>query len=264
MTDLIDDLKWRGLISQTTDERELREALKKPITLYLGTDPTAPSIHVGNLVVLLVLRRFQLAGHHTLPLIGGATGLVGDPSGKNEERTLNTTDVVEQWVKDNQVAIESGLRAELVEDFIGGLKNLFAEHYIEIPDEKVDVAEELAVKVTELEEQMEARAAQLATITEELNKAKKHEAIRKICEGLTEVQVEKMKSLAEGVEFTTEGEFDNKLAVIRENYFPTKVQVNSEVKEIQKTTVSEEPEVAQVNGIMSHYVKALSKTAPKA
>ncbi|MSY93102.1 MAG: tyrosine--tRNA ligase, partial [Actinobacteria bacterium] len=99
MTDLIDDLKWRGLISQTTDERELREALKKPITLYLGTDPTAPSIHVGNLVVLLVLRRFQLAGHHTLPLIGGATGLVGDPSGKNEERTLNTTDVVEQWVK---------------------------------------------------------------------------------------------------------------------------------------------------------------------
>jgi tyrosyl-tRNA synthetase len=64
-----------------------------------GTDPTAPSIHVGNLVVLLVLRRFQLAGHHTLPLIGGATGLVGDPSGKNEERTLNTTEVVEQWVK---------------------------------------------------------------------------------------------------------------------------------------------------------------------
>jgi len=97
-TDLLDDLKWRGLISQTTDEKELREALKKPITLYLGTDPTAPSIHVGNLVVLLVLRRFQLAGHHTLPLVGGATGLVGDPSGKNEERTLNTTDVVEQWV----------------------------------------------------------------------------------------------------------------------------------------------------------------------
>ena len=96
--DLLDDLKWRGLISQTTDEKELREALKKTITHYLGTDPTAPSIHVGNLVVLLVLRRFQLAGHHTLPLVGGATGLVGDPSGKNEERSLNTTDVVAQWV----------------------------------------------------------------------------------------------------------------------------------------------------------------------
>ena len=98
MADLLDDLKWRGLIAQTTDESALRDALKKPITVYLGTDPTAPSIHVGNLVVLLVLRRFQLAGHHTIPLVGGATGLVGDPSGKNEERTLNTTDIVEQWV----------------------------------------------------------------------------------------------------------------------------------------------------------------------
>jgi len=98
MADFLDDLKWRGLIAQTTDESALRDALKKPITVYLGTDPTAPSIHVGNLVVLLVLRRFQLAGHHTIPLVGGATGLVGDPSGKNEERTLNTTDIVEQWV----------------------------------------------------------------------------------------------------------------------------------------------------------------------
>ena len=98
MTDLIDDLKWRGLIAQTTDEEALREALKKPITLYLGTDPTAPSIHVGNLVVLLVLRRFQLAGHNAIALVGGATGLVGDPSGRNEERSLNTTEVVGQWV----------------------------------------------------------------------------------------------------------------------------------------------------------------------
>jgi tyrosyl-tRNA synthetase len=96
--DLLDDLKWRGLVAQTTDENALREALKKPITLYIGFDPTAPSIHVGNLVVLFVLRRFQLAGHHPLPLVGGATGLVGDPSGKNEERSLNTTEVVEQWV----------------------------------------------------------------------------------------------------------------------------------------------------------------------
>jgi tyrosyl-tRNA synthetase len=96
--DLIDDLKWRGLIAQTTDEAALRESLKKPTTLYIGFDPTAPSIHVGNLVVLLVLRRFQLAGHNPIPLVGGATGLVGDPSGKNEERTLNTTEIVEQWV----------------------------------------------------------------------------------------------------------------------------------------------------------------------
>ncbi len=97
--ELIADLKWRGLFAQSTDEKALSEALKKPTTLYIGFDPTAPSLHVGNLVVLLALRRFQLAGHIPIALVGGATGLIGDPSGKNEERTLNTTDVVAAWVE---------------------------------------------------------------------------------------------------------------------------------------------------------------------
>ena len=96
---LIDDLRWRGLLAQSTDEKALAESLKSPVTLYVGFDPTAPSLHVGNLVVLLVLRRFQLAGHNPLALVGGATGLVGDPSGKNEERTLNSSDVVAEWVE---------------------------------------------------------------------------------------------------------------------------------------------------------------------
>ncbi|CAB4829997.1 unannotated protein [freshwater metagenome] len=95
---LIEDLRWRGLVAQSTDEAALLESLKKPITLYIGFDPTAPSLHVGNLVVLLVLRRFQLAGHNPIALVGGATGLVGDPSGRNDERTLNSTEVVEEWV----------------------------------------------------------------------------------------------------------------------------------------------------------------------
>ncbi len=95
---LIEDLRWRGLLAQSTDEPALQEALKKPITLYVGFDPTAPSLHAGNLVVLLVLRRFQLAGHNPIALVGGATGLVGDPSGKNEERSLNSSEIVEGWV----------------------------------------------------------------------------------------------------------------------------------------------------------------------
>ena len=95
---LLEDLRWRGLIAQSTDEKALKEALARPTTLYIGFDPTAPSLHVGNLVVLLILRRFQLAGHSPIALVGGATGLVGDPSGKNEERTLNTEEVVGEWV----------------------------------------------------------------------------------------------------------------------------------------------------------------------
>jgi tyrosyl-tRNA synthetase len=96
--DLLADLRWRGLIAQTTDLKALEEAMAKPITLYLGVDPTAPSMHLGNLVVCLVLRRFQLAGHKPIPLVGGATGLVGDPSGRNEERSLNDESIVADWV----------------------------------------------------------------------------------------------------------------------------------------------------------------------
>lgn len=95
---LIEDLRWRGLLAQSTDETALVIALKNPITLYVGFDPTAPSLHAGNLVVLLALRRFQLAGHNPIALVGGATGLVGDPSGKSDERTLNSTEIVEGWV----------------------------------------------------------------------------------------------------------------------------------------------------------------------
>ena len=172
--------------------------------------------------------------------------------------------VVEQWMEQNQVAIETGLRAELTEDFINGLKTLFAEHYIEIPEEKVDVAEELAVKVVELEEAAAAVEAEKAALVEELNSAKKNIAIRKICEGLTETQIAKMKSLAEGVEFTTEGDFNNKLATIRENYFPAN-KVTSEVKKIQETTVSEDAEeTVEAHGLMKHYVQAITKTAAKA
>ena len=96
---LLDDLEWRGLIAQSTDREALIKDLEAgPVSFYLGFDPTAPSLHVGNLVVLLVMRRFQLAGHKPLPLVGGATGLVGDPSGRNEERSLNSDEVVAEWV----------------------------------------------------------------------------------------------------------------------------------------------------------------------
>ncbi len=171
--------------------------------------------------------------------------------------------VVEEWVSQNEVAIESGLKAEIVEDFINGLKNLFNEHYIEIPEEKVDVTEELAARIAELEEQAAIREAQLQSVNEDLNTGKKEKAIVRACEGLTKVQAEKLKSLAESVEFTTEGDFDNKLAVIRENYFPVN-KVISEVKALQETMVEEDKPEVEVHGMMKHYVNAIAKTAPKA
>jgi tyrosyl-tRNA synthetase len=97
--DILDELKWRGLVALSTDEAELRSALNdSKITYYIGFDPTAPSLHLGNLVQLLFMRRLQLAGHKPLALIGGSTGLVGDPR-PTAERTLNTKETVGEWVE---------------------------------------------------------------------------------------------------------------------------------------------------------------------
>ncbi|HEY4461204.1 MAG TPA: tyrosine--tRNA ligase [Streptosporangiaceae bacterium] len=99
MTDIIDELNWRGLIALSTDLDELRKALDSGmVTVYIGFDPTAPGLHIGNLVQLLTLRRLQLAGHRPIAVVGGATGLIGDPSGKSAERVLNEPEVVAQWV----------------------------------------------------------------------------------------------------------------------------------------------------------------------
>jgi tyrosyl-tRNA synthetase len=98
--DIIDELSWRGLLAITTDIDELRRALNSGrVTIYCGFDPTAPGLHIGNLVQLLTLRRLQLAGHRPIGLVGGATGLIGDPSGKSAERVLNPREVVAQWVE---------------------------------------------------------------------------------------------------------------------------------------------------------------------
>jgi tyrosyl-tRNA synthetase len=100
VTDIIDELAWRGLIAQSTDLDELRKVLDAgPVTLYGGFDPTAPGLHIGNLVLLLTMCRFQLAGHQPVALVGGATGLIGDPSGKSAERVLNSREVVAGWVE---------------------------------------------------------------------------------------------------------------------------------------------------------------------
>lgn len=166
--------------------------------------------------------------------------------------------VVEQWMEENKLAVETGLRAEIAEDFMAGLKNLFMEHYIEVPEDKANLVEELAAQVASKEEALNEQVAKNAELTKALNESKSAEVLRKICEGLTEVQVAKIKSLAEGVEFTTEGEYSQKLAVIRENYFPTGKKVSEAPQALVETEAQPE-----VSSIMDRYVTAISKTLPK-
>jgi tyrosyl-tRNA synthetase len=100
VTDILDELTWRGLLALSTDPDELRTALDSGrVTFYGGFDPTAPGLHIGNLVLLLTMRRLQLAGHRPIGLVGGATGLIGDPSGKSAERLLNPRETVAAWVE---------------------------------------------------------------------------------------------------------------------------------------------------------------------
>lgn len=99
MSDIFTELQWRGLIHQTTDDENLPRWLsREPRTMYIGFDPTADSLHVGSMLQLMTLRRFQQAGHRTIALVGGATGMIGDPSGKSKERSLLSADVLEQNV----------------------------------------------------------------------------------------------------------------------------------------------------------------------
>jgi len=173
--------------------------------------------------------------------------------------------MVEEWMKENELAIESGLRAEIVEDFIGGLKNLFAEHYIDIPEEKVDVVQEMADKVEELEAKLNEEIQYSIQVRKELNEQKKIQAVQAVCEGLTQTQVEKLKSLAESVEFTTEEEVAEKLITLKEAYAPS-----NNVKPAQKSALEEGVEVpddkptkASSDPLVNAVVNSISKSVVK-
>ena len=172
--------------------------------------------------------------------------------------------MVEEWVKDNEIAIEKGLRAEIVEDFITGLKGLFEEHYIDIPADKVDVVEELTSKVEELEEAYNEQIKSAIEMKKELNEHKKFEAIYAACEGLTQTQVEKLKSLAEGVEFTTDEEFATKLSTLKESYFKSDVKVADNSSLDDEVQIEEEKKsVASADPMMELYSKTISQTLVK-
>ena len=167
--------------------------------------------------------------------------------------------VVEQWIEENQIAIESGLRAELTEEFIAGLRNLFAEHYIDVPTEKVDLVDELASKVEELESKLNEEMERGISYAKALVESRKNEITREVCEGLTTTQTEKIKTLAESVEFSTEDEYKNKVETIRENYFPSGVKkadandLHEQVEDTAEQKVITDPFVAAVS-------QAISKT----
>ena len=170
----------------------------------------------------------------------------------------------EEWTKENELAIERGLRSEMTENFIQGLKTLFVEHYVEVPEDKYDVMDELANRLDEMEAKLDAEVSKNMDITEELGSLKRQNVVTKACEDLSESQTEKMVSLSNGVDFTDEADFEEKVAEIKEAYFG----VDSET--IAEETISEEGtgdfEVEGQEKVLdpsiARYSEALSKLKP--
>jgi len=172
--------------------------------------------------------------------------------------------MAEEWLKENQLAVEKGLRSEIVESFIEGMKGLFEEHYIDIPEEKVDIVEGLTSKVEELETSLNEQIQAAVELKKELNESKKTEAIHAVCEGLTQTQVEKMKSLAEGVEFTTDDEFADKLVTLRESYFNESINTSGSSALNEEVDIEEEKKVDKnVDPTIASYAQTISKTLVK-
>jgi hypothetical protein len=172
--------------------------------------------------------------------------------------------MVEQWMKDNELAIEKGLRAEIVEEFIGKLRNLFVESWIDIPEDKVDVIGELTDKVEELEAKLDEEIKQNIRASKVINEQKKIQAVHEACDGLTQTQVEKLKSLAEGVEYTTDEEFADKLETLKKSYFPD-TQVKTAVADSLNEEVQIEDDGAakktkSADPAMNMYADTISKT----
>jgi len=172
--------------------------------------------------------------------------------------------MAEEWLKENQLAVEKGLRSEIVESFIEGMKGLFEEHYIDIPEEKVDIVEGLTSKVEELETSLNEQIQAAVELKKELNESKKTEAIHAVCEGLTQTQVEKMKSLAEGVEFTTDDEFADKLVTLRESYFNESINTSGSSALNEEVLIEDDKKpTGHVDAEIAQYAQTISKTLVK-
>ena len=159
-----------------------------------------------------------------------------------------------QWMEQNQVAIDRGIRNEITEDFIAGLKGLFEEHYIAIPDEKVDVVEGMADTIREMEERLDEQVKANVKLQNRLNETAKLNILNTVSEGLADTQKEKLAALAEGLEFVSEEAFSKKVKTIKESYFKESIAAPAEVADETPVEGSED-----MNPVMAQYLQALNR-----
>lgn len=169
--------------------------------------------------------------------------------------------VVSEWMEENKLAVEKGIKSELVEDFMIGLKNLFTEHYVDIPEDKVNVVEEFAEKVETLESELDKVVTENANLNAQIGLFKKNQIVSEVSEGLSEVQFAKLKSLAEGIEFVSEQDYKEKLLLTKKKYFDESTQ------DTVKKAAPLDDDVSTIEEsftpVMNHYVQNISRTLKK-
>jgi len=164
--------------------------------------------------------------------------------------------VVENWMAENKVAVENGLRTEIAENFMGKLKDLFVESYVDVPDSKVDLVDDLNEQVVELEDQLNTTTGKMIAMTEELELFQRYEVVREHSNGLAETEVEKLASLVEDIDFEDSESFSAKVKIIKENHFK-KAIVETQVEEIEEGGASVDTDVVSS---MDQYLTALKKS----
>jgi len=170
------------------------------------------------------------------------------------------TYVVEEWMSENELAIDRGIRTELVEDFMSGLRTLFTEHYIDIPEEKVDMVDDLFTKVEDLETSLDEEIDRGVELQKELAQFKKDDALRDATKDLADTETEKISKLAEGIEYENQEQYTEKLNVLKESYFPKSDAVTSEITETDETIeISDEKPEEKLNEDMKHYTSAIKR-----
>lgn len=168
--------------------------------------------------------------------------------------------VVENWMEENQLAIENGLRTEIAEDFLTGLKVLFKEHYIEVPEEKYDVLGELQTKVEDLEENLDVQLENNVNLNAEVSELKKQLIIKEMTDDLADTEVNKLSKLLEGVEFDNDEIYREKVKVIKDNYFPADAHKESVTSQQALIEETDQPAVFSGNDVIASYAQALSRT----
>jgi len=171
--------------------------------------------------------------------------------------------VVEQWMEENRLAVEQGLKAEMVEDFLKGLKGLFEEHYVEIPDERVDVVEELATRTEELESKLNEQIEKNVELHGVVEQYKRDQLIESVSASLTDTQKAKFETLAEGIDFNDEETFTNKLTIVKESYFGKGEDTTSSYELDDDEPLTEEAAEKPVPAEMANYVNAISRSIKK-